>query len=66
MAADALIRAVEAAGFHIDRHNGPHGNRLQRAQRLVSDRLVAVTLDSSARLEADVNYRHKADRKSVV
>ncbi len=60
MAADALTLAVEAAGFHIDRRRGPRGNRFQRAERLVTDGLVVVTLDTPARLEADVNYKHKA------
>ncbi len=60
MAADALTLAVEAAGFHIDRRRGPRGNRFLRAQRLVTDGLVVVTLDTPARLEADVNYKHKA------
>ena len=36
MAADALVLAIELAGYHIDRRSRPHGNRFQRAERLVT------------------------------
>ena len=60
MTTSTLISAIAAAGYQIDRRPGPRGNRFLRAQKLARDGLVVVTLQTNERLEATVNYKHRA------
>ncbi len=56
---EALVNAIAAAGYHVDRRSAATGNRLTRAEELVQDGLVSVTTRSPTELEAEVNYRHR-------
>lgn len=56
---EALVNAIAAAGFRIDRRLSAAGDRFTRARELVQDGLVVVTGRSPLQLEAEVNYRHK-------